>query len=249
MAMLPGLAGTSPAVAKIMPERCGAGLIFIGVRGTGERPGMGGTVGLVQSFFNEDKDIPTWSQALTYPATATSVPDPYYGSVKTGATNLRSLLGTIFRECPHASINLAGYSQGAHVIGNVLSGSGVSPIASSDRHHITSVVFFGDPSYRAGEKYNSSASGRGNGLFARGAGALASWTRLAYPSATSSKPKQMPIIRSYCYTGDRWCQKGLGSNADAIHSSYASRSTYAAYAFMRAWNIDQTRSGIPVVKE
>jgi hypothetical protein len=88
---------------------------------------------------------------------------------------------------------------------------------------------------------------RGNGLFARTAGAFSSWTRLAYPSPAATQPVQMPIVRSYCFTGDRWCQKGTDSSADSIHASYASRSTYDGYAFIRSWLISYSRATAPTI--
>lgn len=236
-----------------MTDRCGAGVILIGVRGTGEPAGMGGTVGAVKTLFDLDKDFPTWSQAISYPAVAISASDSYVSSVGKGTKSLRALIQTIAVQCPHASINLAGYSQGAHVVGNAISGVGVAPLSSTERARITSVVLFGDPTFRAGQAWNSNSSGTGNGLFARQANFFSSFTRLAYPSASATKPVQTPIVRSYCYAGDRWCQKGLGKDADSIHESYRTRSTSAAFDFIAAWNssakIIPKSTSYPIVPE
>jgi hypothetical protein len=228
----------APAGATIMNDRCGPGLVMLGVRGTGEAPGMGNTVSVVKGLFDQDKDVPTWSQAVTYPATAFAPQTSYGISVQKGAIELRGLIKTIVNTCPYVSIALVGYSQGAQVVGNVLTGTDSTPLTAAERPHILAVTLFGDPTYRPGEAWDASGDGAGLGLFAslRASHAFSSWTRASWPAGASA-PVQKSIVKSWCYTGDRYCQTGLGSDADAIHASYRTKATYDAYSFIRSWLI------------
>ena len=234
----------SPAAASPAPSKCEAPVILIGARGTNEVPGIGNTNAVVEALFKGDEIIPTWTLAVDYPAVAISSSDTYFTSVNTGAANLRALITETAAECPASNIVLVGYSQGAHVVGNVLAGVGVPPLLEDARNSIMSVALFGDPTFRAGEAYNAAGSGAGNGLFARPAGALSSWTTLGYPTPETMTPVPVPIIRSYCYTGDRFCQVGLGSDAQAIHESYDSTATGDAFFFLRDFIFDLSRRGL-----
>jgi hypothetical protein len=233
-----------PAAASPAPSKCDAAVILIGARGTGEAPGIGGTNAVVESLFKSDDQIPTWTLAVDYPAIAYTGTESYFSSVKDGAANLRAQIVATVGECPYSNIVLIGYSQGADVIGTVLEGIETTPLDENARNHILSVAFFGDPTFRAGEAYNAEGSGTGDGLFPRPAGALSSWTRLGYPTPDTVTPVPVPIIRSYCFTGDRFCQKGLGPDAGEIHESYDSTVTADAYFFLRDFIFDNSRRAV-----
>lgn len=226
-----------PAAAYQATTKCDAAIIVIGARGTNEPPGLGSTASIVTSLAEGDNEIPTWSLSVDYPAAAFEVGESYFTSVATGVTNLQELIFQTVEECPSSNIALVGYSQGADVIGDVLE----QGLPENLRSRILSVVFFGDPTYRAGEPYNAAGSGAGDGAFPRAAGALSDWTRLGYPTPDTVTPVPVPIVKSYCFTGDRWCQKGLGQDAVAIHESYKNTVTVEAWNFLRGFVFDSSR--------
>ena len=197
----------------------------------------------MEALFKGDDIIPTWTLAVDYPAVVfTSPAETYLNSLAAGVKNLYDQINNTIAECPASNLVLVGYSQGAHVIGNVLAGVGTPPLSQNARDHILSVALFGDPTYRAGEPYNAAGSGAANGLFARPAGELSSWTRLGYPTPDTMTPVPVPIIRSYCYTGDAFCQNaGLGDDAIDVHESYDSTATGDAYFFLRDFIFDFNR--------
>ena len=229
----------TPASASVIASPCDPGFIFLGARGTDEAPGMGGTVSIVQSMFQHDSNLPIWSDALVYPAVAYTTTNSYLTSVNAGVVQLRRTIEDLVTRCQFTTIVLVGYSQGAHVIGDVLAASDGIRLSPQARQRIAGVALFGDPTYRPGEPWDAAGDGKGGGLFERPAGAFASWTQLAFPSVASTSPVQTSIIRSYCFTGDRWCQKGLGPDAGTIHESYASKSTADAFLFLKKWLIGQ----------
>jgi hypothetical protein len=213
---------------------------------------MSNTVSVVQSLFNGSAEIATWSQALDYPASGTAIGDTIYSeSVRTGVENLRVLVEQVASECTYSNIVLVGYSQGAHVIGDVLEGTTSLSLSQNARNHIMSVAFFGDPTFRGGEAINAAGSGTGNGLFPRAAGALADWTTLGYPTPDTVEPVPVPIIRSWCFTGDTVCQRGAPGEGIDIHGSYASTVTYDAYVFLKSFIYDTSRraNGTPIYNE
>lgn len=248
------LSGAAPANASGgSPTKCGFG-IFIAVRGTGETggssPGLGGRTwnvgGLgrligVASDFGTDPELPFWVESLNYPAQAgpfTGLADPIYdSSIATGTTTLRAEIESIATSCPYTNILLAGYSQGAQVIGNVLASNSSPQLSSAARSHISSVVLMADPSYRVDQPYDDVRNGTANGVYTRPAGVLNSWTRISWDTGS---PVVTPIIHSWCWDNDQWCQGGIGPSAPIIHGSYGAAATQLeAYNFMRPWLISQ----------
>lgn len=229
---------------------CNFTMIF--VRGSGEAAGVGsahsgrtyqyggtGTMlssGLETAVLN-DAEIPVYTEAINYPA---SVYDPqtlgYPGSENTGRTNLRAELDYLVSTCPNVDILLAGYSQGAQVIGDVLDGSAPNPLPASIRSHITAVALWGDPSYRAGQGWDAQSTtvAPANGIFVRNSGAFSGYLASVWP-VTSPTPIVIPTVKSYCLTGDAFCQSQypLGQT---VHASY---NTTAGWAWMRQFLIDE----------
>ncbi|MEV4417850.1 cutinase family protein [Catellatospora sp. NPDC049609] len=189
----------TPAHAVSSTLTC-PGVIVIGVRGTNEAAGSGGGTyhyasGGFGGRLNLTSSVVTETSrtarriALKYPATAIA---PIYPiSQQQGTVNLKNLVTSLGTTCSSATrFVLIGYSQGAHVIGDALASDSANRIAATYRSRIAAVVFFGDPTYRKGEPYN--AGGAPNtGTWPKGAGVL---------SEFNSR------LRSYCYTGDKWCQ-------------------------------------------
>ena len=225
---------------------------FIGVRGTGEAAGSGtmhnGRVYQVGGLgtrlvpltlgFSSDPDIPVFMEQLVYPASAFPAwgtsNQLYTNSVNTGATNLAAEIEYIASICPHTNILLAGYSQGAQVIGNVLAGS--PALSAAARARVTAVTLFADPSYNFGEKWDYNYQLLGQGVFHRTPGAFSSWTRQGWlPGDTA--PSQQTIVRSYCLANDMWCQGNAGG-ADVHANGYTSAVVSPGWTFMRNWMID-----------
>ncbi|MGA7965558.1 MAG: cutinase family protein [Gammaproteobacteria bacterium] len=141
---------------------------LIGVRGSGEPQGLGRPVGafsraLGRRLHLRPNDGAFGVDPLLYPAKPVDFKhagnlgpidfekvmfgSPYKHSVATG---VRHLLATLRADpCRHASrYILAGYSQGAEVVGNVLA----TGLPKRIRRHIEAVVFFGDPRYNSWDR-------------------------------------------------------------------------------------------------
>lgn len=90
---------------------------IIAARGTGERPGVGAQQSVVTSI---QKRLPGSSvEAVDYPAT-TAQP----ASNNAGNAAMTRQITAYAQACPNSKIVLMGYSQGAQVLGDVVSGGG-----------------------------------------------------------------------------------------------------------------------------
>ena len=99
---------------------CVSGLYMIVARGTTEPSGPGVTGLLAERIASRIKDSKV--VALDYPATFT---DPLYTeSVTNGTETLGEMVRSYAEDCPDGKMALFGYSQGAHVVGNVICGGG-----------------------------------------------------------------------------------------------------------------------------
>lgn len=90
---------------------------IIGARGTGDRAGMGFILGPIVWRLTHRLSGSVKSTPLDYPASA-----DYLDSVAHGVRNLRAELADTATNCPQTRIVLLGYSQGADVVGDALSG-------------------------------------------------------------------------------------------------------------------------------
>lgn len=253
VALLVAASISAPAHA-VVGTRCGFATV-IGVRGSDEPAGSGSTNSgrtyaseglgnVIRNFaigMQSDRNIPVFVEALNYPA---NVLDPanldstnYLASLNIGANNLRSEIEDLARNCPQTNILLAGYSQGAHVINNVLINAG--GLSSNAKAHVRAVVMFGSPTYHAGEGWNDSQSGSSHGLLGVfGNPDLAQYAHLAWlpPSYTLGSSL---AIRSYCLSGDFFCQTNLTPNGRTIHESYPTSSVMLrAQLFVKGWLTD-----------
>lgn len=90
---------------------------------------------------------------------------------------------------------------------------------------VRAVVVWGDPTWKAGQTWNSPDSvATGQGMLARGQASLdylsAEYRSWGWPQgSTSPNPQWVPKIRSYCYAKDWACQAGAPID-NQIHSSY-----------------------------
>lgn len=137
-------AATAGAAAKAGQPLCGAQVLFVGARGSGEdgpgTPGWEGTeadpVGLgpeVNSVFNrmtatDFADVPiywgTQPISVDYQAnrvqTLVRAPNLWFANLDTGVDNALGILVDWAQKCPNQKIVLVGYSQGAMVMHRVL---------------------------------------------------------------------------------------------------------------------------------
>jgi acetylxylan esterase len=134
---------------------------------------------------------------------------PYKASLDLrGASALEGdkMLGTYVNEqaraCPKKRFVLLGYSQGAWVVGDALTG-GTTPAGSTGPtitpeagRQIAAIVLFGDPRYTFGEPFNHGTFKPGReGNAPRPAGAYGSYAKR---------------MRSYCDGDDQTCQNVIG---------------------------------------
>ncbi|WP_189334239.1 cutinase family protein [Actinoplanes ianthinogenes] len=205
--------------ATIPGTRAAAGcpdVRIIVTRASTEAPGTGIIGSLATAVTRASKQTVT-TEATDYPALL----NPYPPSVAAGTRALTRQLTDAATGCPDAKIVLMGYSQGAHVIGDVLAGTGrVNGFTRSDAigenvaDRVVAVVLMGDPRFVPGKPFNAGTS-RTQGLFPRGADAALD----AFADRT----------QSFCDTGDTFCASG---RSVAVHLSYTRKYNRAASAFV-----------------
>ena len=138
---------------------------------------------------------------LEYPATSVPWKSPLYlHSKNRGRDNLRAV---IKGQCNTEEIVLVGFSQGSHVIGDVLS-KNVGGLTRSERRQIKAVVLVADPRFNSREPFDAGSFARGrNGLLgARTPGDLGSVARRT---------------RAWCQKRDLVCQ-GLPNPLRGVHN-------------------------------
>ena len=217
-----GLAVTSIATvqanAVAAPGGSCASVAIITARASGEAAGEGITGALVTQIVNSSNQ--TVSRAsVSYPATLTN----YASSSAQGVAALKTQLTNVVNSCPQAKVVLLGYSQGAHVVLDVLGGGGggslgatTAPIAANIASHVQAVATFGDPRHVTGQAFDLGTSTR-NGLFPRTATELTNLRSFA------------PRIQAYCDSQDEFCDSGLSLQ---VHLTYLNRDQNAAASFV-----------------
>lgn len=145
------------------------------------------------------------SAALTAALHAAQAPGTLYGNSKlAGANALRAELDALATVCPSTETVLVGYSQGAHVIGDVIASSTSPQLSAAAKSHIKAVALEGDPAYRRDEPWDAAVTPMvGNGLFARGVGQFSSFN--------GSGVRTSGRVMSWCSSGDFFCQSNWGS--------------------------------------
>jgi acetylxylan esterase len=195
-----------------------AAVHIITARASTEAPGEGITGALVDQIIDTSNQSITRA-SVTYPATLNN----YASSSAQGVTALKTQLTTQVQNCPDQKIVLAGYSQGAHVILDVLGGGGggslgaaTAPIATSISSHVVAAVSFGDPRHVVNQAFDLGSSRR-NGLFPRTSGQLQTLAGFA------------PKIEAFCDSNDTFCDSGFSTN---VHLTYLNRYQNAATTFV-----------------
>ncbi|KAH6880091.1 Alpha/Beta hydrolase protein [Thelonectria olida] len=185
---------------------CTEGLYIVVARGTGEAEGTGAFGNISQSIASKiDGSI---IEPLDYPATFS---DPSYSdSEKDGVKEMQDVILDYHKACPKAKFAVLGYSQGGQVASDAFcggAGNGFSTLSalSSDfvADSFAAIVLFGDPSRLVNVTYNRGTSKK-DGIFARN-------------NVTFCEEHYGDLMRSFCDTGDRYCDEGDDST---VHGSY-----------------------------
>lgn len=219
-------AAAVPASATSSTLTC-ANVITIVARGSDEAAGTGGTtnvyssggLGLMSGVAGKvtggtSKSVRT--VGLKYPATIGFGGLAYFSSLDTGKARLAAELNRLATLCPSSRTVLIGYSQGAHVVGDVTSNSNPNALSTRAKSRIAAVYLTGDPVRRPYESHNRGTGIGGGVLVDRGAGQM---------SGLGSR------ILSYCYKGDWACDAPHKdpTRSAAIHTSYGNSTLNTTY--------------------
>ncbi|HEX3759571.1 MAG TPA: cutinase family protein [Kofleriaceae bacterium] len=216
-ACLAGDADPATEAADQSATTC-ADVAIITARASTEAAGEGITGALVTQIINSSNQNISRA-SVNYPATLNN----YNSSSLQGINALKSQLTTEVQNCPNQKIVLLGYSQGAHVVLDVLGGgqggslgTATPPIASNISSHVTVVATFGDPRHVTNQAFDLGTSTR-NGLFPRSA------TQLNALSGFASR------IDAFCDANDEFCSSGNSLN---VHLTYLNRYQNQAASFV-----------------
>ncbi|KAJ4322375.1 hypothetical protein N0V84_004846 [Fusarium piperis] len=190
---------------------CADGLYLVVARGTGEEKGAGITGEVAEEVADRVKG--SIVEPLDYPATFL---DPAYDeSEADGVKAMTELLTNYHSSCPDGKIAVFGYSQGGQIATDTFcGGSGGSfpdnrPISTDlVEDSVVAIVIFGDPSHVANASYNQ-GTGEKDGVFPR--------TNI---TLCDEQYTRTGIIRSYCDTGDTYCDRGQDED---VHGEYVSK--------------------------
>jgi hypothetical protein len=199
----------APALAVASSGGC-AQVSIITARASTEAAGEGITGALVTQIVNASTQ--TVSRAsVSYPASLNN----YANSSLQGINALKSQLTSLVQSCPNTKVVLLGYSQGAHVVLDVLGGgqggslgTATPAIASNIASHVVAAATFGDPRHvTSGPNFNVGTSTR-NGLFPRSSAQISALNAFS------------PRIRAWCDANDEFCSSGNSLN---VHLTYLNR--------------------------
>lgn len=133
--------------------------IALGVRGTGESPAPSGVMipSAVSTFVAMKGSGNVAVEYIKYPAST-----DYVNSMTAGRSALRSRIAAWRTACPKSKLALFGYSQGAHIVGDV-----VRTATSSTRAAIQGVGLIGDPMFNPNLRISVTGDRSHGGMFGR----------------------------------------------------------------------------------
>ncbi|KAH7244397.1 Alpha/Beta hydrolase protein [Fusarium redolens] len=135
--------------------------------------------------------------------------DPYCNSVTEGVRNGIKQITAYNKKCPDSKLVVSGYSQGGHVVGDILGGGGgvffqncVEPDMeglnpkTAPGSKIVAAMVFGDTRHTKDQPFNVLSGAGKNGLFPRPAGMLQNLASYG------------DVFRNYCVETDPICAQG-----------------------------------------
>ncbi|KAI0122743.1 carbohydrate esterase family 5 protein [Daldinia grandis] len=147
----------------------------------------------------------------------------YCGAVEAGRKAGVAQITAYNKRCPDAKLVVSGYSQGAHVLGDILGGGGgvffqgcTTPTVpgldpnSAPGNTIAAALLFGDTRHTANQPYNTLEGAPINGLFPRGGQQLEGIRNFA------------GVLRDWCQGDDPICAEGDGKGTHNVqhHLNY-----------------------------
>lgn len=165
---------------------------------------------------------------IIYPASF----DDYCGSAYGGVVNGTAQITAYAESCPDAKLVLTGYSQGGHVVGDILGGGGgeipnqncTQPISAplspetSPGNKIKAVTLFGDVRHTASQSYNVGTGAAGTGILPRSETELEALNKFS------------ELLHSWCFVDDPVCASSTDINA---HLEYFDASMSEAAAWVK----------------
>jgi hypothetical protein len=128
---------------------------FFGVRGSGETDAYGIPIGAFAAelaYRLHQAGVSYSAEPIDYPAIAVLYAAQEYGtayknSVTSGENQLETALILFWHDCPGHKVILAGYSQGAHVVGDI-----ADNLKPGYRKLVAAVALFGDPRFNPDQR-------------------------------------------------------------------------------------------------
>jgi acetylxylan esterase len=223
-------AASGLALAALVPVQAGATAFsgsgcaqvnIIVARASTEAQGEGIT-GQLASQVQSSSAQTVSAEAVVYPATLNN----YASSESQGVQNAEQELSTAVTNCPNQKQVLMGYSQGANVVLDVVTGNAevrpstvVGPASTSNLSHVAAIVGFGDPGNIVKQAWDLGTDTTNNGMFPRSAAQLQALTNFGAGAST----------RSWCDSGDPFCAGGNNLNT---HLTYLNRYQNSAASFV-----------------
>jgi acetylxylan esterase len=134
---------------------------------------------------------------------------PYCTGVDEGTANGLSQIIAYNQRCPDSKLVISGFSQGAHIVGDIFGGGGGSffggcttyatpnlPFNTPTGQAIAAIVTFGDPRHTANQPYNYLDGATHSGPYPRDSQQLANAATFA------------GVWRDYCHAADPICAGG-----------------------------------------
>jgi alpha-tubulin suppressor-like RCC1 family protein len=221
---LGGSALAAPSTVARPSERAAASALvschsveFIGVRGSGETQaqdnGYGSTIWAVEQSVTsqlpeadtDEVDYP--AIPVVYPTSISKIPSffswlttAYHSSEIQGIQTLVAMITGRLAACPNTYFLLAGYSQGAQVVGDTF----ISNLSAAQQSHVAGIAMLGDPDFNGSD-------------FIADQGTYDPTENGFWPASNRLHSKRnVPAglknrVRSYCMQGDPVCNFGVGN--------------------------------------
>lgn len=180
----------------------------IAVRGTNESGTIGTRLPTTISAISARKgSSKVLGVGVSYPASLN-----YLASMSTGRANLKSVITTYLNNCRSTRLMLIGYSQGAHIVGDVAVG-----LSSTQRSRVAGIGLIGDPMFNPKLSGSVTKNGSLGGMW----GKRASWPSGLY-------------VTDVCNNSDKVCAStdlpgSLAGMAKPNHQNYTT-TTYSPVA-------------------